>query len=121
MYKEIALQWADALESGKYKQGRGKLRRGDKFCCLGVLCNLHAQAHPEIAAAQKKPGIYMGEVLGLSKEVAAWAGMDNSGLGEFAFELDNAPNAGSLADLNDQDRFTFKQIAEVIRVYHKEL
>jgi len=121
MKEAIALKWAEALESGEYKQARGKLRRVDKFCCLGVLCNLHAQAHPEIAAAQKKQSEYMGQTLGLSTEVARWAGMDEHGLGEFGFELYNAPNADSLADLNDQDKFTFKQIAEVIRQHYKEL
>lgn len=41
MKKEIAEQWADALESGKYQQGfDGYLRRGDNWCCLGVLCDV---------------------------------------------------------------------------------
>ncbi|MES2366991.1 MAG: hypothetical protein V4563_14040 [Pseudomonadota bacterium] len=38
----LAKQWVAALRSGKYKQGKGKLRRGDEFCCLGVLCDLVA-------------------------------------------------------------------------------
>jgi len=33
-------EWIDALKSGKYKQGEGRLRRDDRFCCLGVLCDL---------------------------------------------------------------------------------
>ena len=33
-------EWINALRSGKYKQGRRKLRDGDYFCCLGVLCDL---------------------------------------------------------------------------------
>lgn len=34
-------KWVKALRSGEYKQGRTKLRSlDDKFCCLGVLCNL---------------------------------------------------------------------------------
>lgn len=33
--------WVAALRSGKYQQGLGCLRSlGDKFCCLGVLCDL---------------------------------------------------------------------------------
>lgn len=41
--------WADALESGEYQQGRERLRRGDQYCCLGVLsalagCQWDAQA-----------------------------------------------------------------------------
>ena len=40
MKKEIAMEWADALESGKYKQGHSYLCRDDRFCCLGVLAEL---------------------------------------------------------------------------------
>lgn len=38
---ELIKDWIDALESGKYAQGRGVLRtKDDRFCCLGVLCAL---------------------------------------------------------------------------------
>lgn len=37
-------KWVEALESGEYEQGVGTLRRttfdGNKFCCLGVLCDI---------------------------------------------------------------------------------
>ena len=45
--RENREQWLTALESGKYKQGMGQLRGREtekssyKYCCLGVLCNLH--------------------------------------------------------------------------------
>ena len=29
-----------ALRGGKYAQGQGRLRYDDKFCCLGVLCDI---------------------------------------------------------------------------------
>lgn len=41
MKKEYADKWIEALRSGKYEQGQGTLRtKDDKFCCLGVLCDL---------------------------------------------------------------------------------
>ena len=40
MTPELASKWADALESGKYKQCTGLLRQGDQFCCLGVLSEI---------------------------------------------------------------------------------
>jgi hypothetical protein len=40
MDAEIKTKWVEALRSGKYAQGRNRLRRGDTFCCLGVLCDL---------------------------------------------------------------------------------
>ena len=42
-----AKKWVKALRSGDYKQGHGRLRTDDTFCCLGVACDLYAQEHPE--------------------------------------------------------------------------
>ena len=40
MDQAIKAEWVKALRSGKYKQGNGRLRDGDTFCCLGVLCDI---------------------------------------------------------------------------------
>ena len=37
MNKRTKAKWLKALRSGKYKQTRGKLQRGGRNCCLGVL------------------------------------------------------------------------------------
>lgn len=39
MLKRNAMRWVKALRSGKYKQGKGKLKNTDdnSYCCLGVL------------------------------------------------------------------------------------
>lgn len=48
MNKEVKERWLEALRSGKYKQGTGKLKcqtKGElQYCCLGVLQEL---LHPE--------------------------------------------------------------------------
>ena len=41
--KERIALWVKALRSGKFKQTRDVLRRGDKFCCLGVACEIYRQ------------------------------------------------------------------------------
>jgi hypothetical protein len=41
MNKEVKEKWLEALRSGEYEQGRERLRSGDKFCCLGVLCEIY--------------------------------------------------------------------------------
>lgn len=41
MKKEIKEKWIAALRSGEYKQGRSYLRINKKYCCLGVLCDIH--------------------------------------------------------------------------------
>jgi hypothetical protein len=43
MNPEIKEKWVTALRSGEYKQGQDRLKKGDQFCCLGVLCDLHAK------------------------------------------------------------------------------
>lgn len=45
MNKEFKAKWLTALRSGEYKQGRNFLRQTnpngkDRFCCLGVLCDI---------------------------------------------------------------------------------
>lgn len=37
MKPEVKKKWVEALRSGKYQQGGGALRLGDRYCCLGVL------------------------------------------------------------------------------------
>ena len=34
-------RWVEALRSGEYKQGTGRLRSGDEYCCLGVACDVY--------------------------------------------------------------------------------
>lgn len=113
MKRSIARKWAAALASGEYKQGKGQLREGDKFCCLGVLCNLHAQAHPEIAAKQKQKSVYLDSIGVLPSEVQEWAGM-NSSTGYITYVID-------LVDMNDKEGKSFAEIAKVIRKLWKEL
>ena len=78
MDARIKALWIAALRSGEYKQGKHQLRDGDSFCCLGVLCNIHAQEHPEIAAEQIDPDSYMGAFALLPFEVIGWAGLDTA-------------------------------------------
>ena len=115
MKSSIAKLWTAALRSGQYKQTGGKLR-GEfngitSFCCLGVLCNLHAQAHPDIAARQPTTNGYIGQSLALPCEVMKWAGMASS-LGRF--------RGTTLASENDQGA-SFNKIADLIDTHVKTL
>jgi hypothetical protein len=73
---------------------------------------MHAQAHPEVAATQKRKGFYLGESGVLPEEVMIWAGMD-SDAGVIA-------NGENLAIMNDGG-MTFPEIAKVIRKNWKAL
>lgn len=113
MKRSIARAWAKALESGEYKQVKGALRKGDKFCCLGVLCNLHAQEHPELAAQQKRKSSYLNEDVDLPAEVQEWAGMRT----DFGY----IKYGSCLVTMNDDEGKTFPELAKVIRKHWKEL
>lgn len=104
---EVKTLWVKALRSGEYEQGRGRLRSSDnKFCCLGVLCNLHAQAHPEFAAKQTNPTNYDGRESYLSVSVMEWAFKPD--------RLTRIENTYiSLANMNDRGA-SFKTIAKFI-------
>lgn len=40
MNADVKRIWVKVLRSGNYKQGSHYLRRNDKYCCLGVLCDI---------------------------------------------------------------------------------
>lgn len=40
MNQEIKAKWVAALRSGNYEQGHYRLRSNDRYCCLGVLCDI---------------------------------------------------------------------------------
>lgn len=102
MDKTVKKAWVAELRSGDYKQGRLQLRNGDnEFCCLGVLCNVHAKNNPEFAKTQTNPRRYGGELCYPPSNVAAWAG-----LSEVVGDRIN--------DMNDNRGKTFNQIADWI-------
>jgi hypothetical protein len=42
MNKVIKKEWVERLRSGKYKQGKYRLRdSNNNYCCLGVLCEVY--------------------------------------------------------------------------------
>lgn len=52
MDQTIKTQWVEALRSGEYVQGTGRLHAEEKgkatWCCLGVLCDLAIKAGVEV-------------------------------------------------------------------------
>jgi hypothetical protein len=75
MNKEIKAKWIAALRGGKYRQGREQLRKGGRFCCLGVLCNIHAQENPILAATQDNQEWYFGSKIFLANRLMRWSGV----------------------------------------------
>ena len=106
--KEVRQKWVEALRSGAYKQGRCALRSADdEFCCLGVLCDLGVKAgiipEPVLESSSYK---YYDRNGFLPQSIMNWVGI-RTNYGEM--------NEGhDLTTLNDSDKYTFSQIADVI-------
>lgn len=120
MKQNIMKRWVNALRSGKYKQGTGALRQETKtttkFCCLGVLCDLHRK---EIAADYSwRDSTYCRkgrrlETGVLPRVVMEWAGLEDRD----PCLVDQGRYKAS--DLNDNGK-RFKTIARLIVKAQKE-
>lgn len=91
MNPEVKAAWLEALRSGRYEQGRSQLRNDRetdgvvRFCCLGVLCDLHSKGgeghwgQPEVSGWTRYYS--RGEDArgaDLPQRVMLWAGLDSS-------------------------------------------
>ncbi len=120
MKPEIRKQWADALVSGEYKQGQLVLHSGDRFCPLGVLCDLYLKAHPDDVGwiLEDEGHTYKNYSIHGSKTippvvVCEWADTDEFGPWLSFGKMRQV----SVIELNDSDlhSITFLEIAEAIR------
>jgi hypothetical protein len=103
-----ARAWVRALRSGKYKQGKNQLRSGDRFCCLGVACELAVKAGVIGPPVLDKTYRYGDSRFELDQRVGNWLGLrDNAG----RFMKKGEPE--SLSDLNDHGK-KFVTIARII-------
>lgn len=107
------MKWVEALRSGKYEQGEYQLRtEDDKFCCLGVLCEVRGIKSKRVRAAY----LYLGK----SGFYPANHGLKTS-QGRIPSLLT------TLTILNDGvapgyvERLTFDEIADIIQICYKEL
>lgn len=118
MNREIALQWVDALKSGKYQQGTGTLRaqHDDKYCCLGVLCEISELGTWDREGWEWVWAYKVGEedenAAVLPAAVQEWAEMKSK-----AGDLSDETN---LARQNDSGK-TFSEIAEIIERHWEDL
>ncbi len=105
--------WAEALRSGKYKQGKGclayKEEDGEHHCCLGVACEHHEEKLSiEINNSYSKT--YDSHSALLPKRVQKWLGTDSCG---HLIAYDDI-FISSLSEVNDQTNRTFSEIADMV-------
>lgn len=112
MNQDVKQKWVAALRSGKFVQGRSKLKHttdhGSLHCCLGVLCEIHDQVH---SCGQSFEGME-----GFPPEhVMNWAELPDPANLRFTFVRDDGQKfQESLIYLNDVRMYNFKQIADLI-------
>lgn len=115
MDAEIAKLWTDALESGKYKQGRLFLSKDDAYCCLGVLCEVAIKNGIALEICEDRGvKVYDGACAAVPDSILKWSGMRRSD--GFIFN-----DGCCLANLNDIDRLSFEEIAVVIKKVYEQL
>lgn len=113
MKPKVKEKWLEALRSGEYKQTKKHLRDENGFCCLGVLCDIHA----------KETG---GEWLGgddaytyqdwggiLPPSVMEWAGLDGADADLPETVRVGYETCGTLSSVNDAGA-SFERIATII-------
>jgi hypothetical protein len=102
--------WLEALRSGRFQQGHTMLAvdRGDgmQFCCLGVLCEVAIEAGLDLPRTERAPAF------GVEKRSLAYGGctvMPPEEVNQCERLVDK-----ELAYLNDDEGWTFEQIANAI-------
>ena len=113
MDKELKEKWVKALRSGAWKQARGRLRDGDAYCCLGVLCKV---AGIPISDSGFFDGVASAEEYGGVFDGAESAEDDDSVL--YGYEpiwkiIGNADAARDFSEANDKG-VSFDQLADMI-------
>jgi len=96
MDQEIKQEWVKALRSGDFKQGRGKLRNGDGYCCLGVLCQV------------------IGVVISDDGEVCLGEQGTRDGYAPLYEIIGRTQDSSTLWMMNDRDKASFPEIADYI-------
>ena len=105
--KKDIRKWVRALRSGKYRQGQGQLQDCIGHCCLGVACDVFV---PKIKQRRGFDGYLKGNLPDEQKYAPAW-------LKKIDSHFFKKTNIG-LPDLNDEDNFTFNEIADLLELVY---
>lgn len=120
---ELQKKWIQALESGKYTQGRGKLKEKTSangtcaYCCLGVLCEIIAPEKFTLPKPNESPLTLLGVQVNPSNAYCFGDPNRNSFppteiLNQVGLDDDDA---WILAKIND-DGYSFQEIANKLKI-----
>jgi len=113
---QVKSRWVAALRSGMFQQASNTLRNSEGHCCLGVLCELHAEETgtqfvvPDDGSTAEQS--YLGSSEYLPPAVADWAGLTDIDP-SVSWSNEEGIHYSSLSDCNDRD-VPFEKIADII-------
>lgn len=117
MKQEIATKLVTALRSGEYKQSTSALHTADGYCCIGVLCALaHKENICKLEPYIHSQGYFMydGDAALAPKSVRDWSGLKSAN--------GNLPLMDTqLVNLNDHQKKSFAEIADIIEQHWEQL
>lgn len=105
--------WIKELRETEKNQCTNALHRlsDDSFCCLGIACEVAISNGVRLERGEYEGMEKYGENYGLlPPQVQDWLGLATDS-GVFQKRIDGK---GSLSQLNDYSRYTFKQIADIV-------
>ena len=100
--------WLAALRSGSYAQGTGYLKKDDRFCCLGVACEIFPKPQDLKIRLLDDGVIRFGSTTTKAPDYVIEALQLHSELGGGRLIADQ-----NLAKLNDEGK-TFAELADLI-------
>ena len=123
MDKALKAKWLEALRSGRYKQGKFRLRNNrDEFCCLGVLCDISGEGEWTHTCDISGEGEWTHT---RCKGYSYWKEGKEADVNVLPLFVSNFANLTDveeevLIDKNDGDGLSFKEIADWIEENIKE-
>jgi hypothetical protein len=126
MNPEVKAKWLAALRSGEYAQAKARLKTNSGYCCLGVLCDLHAKETEGHWGNAGGDPVYLGDLFDLPETVQKWAGVNDAepriDVAHITAALPNVVNSRddrgflTVAQLNDRG-VSFALIADLIEAH----
>lgn len=111
--------WIDALRSGKYRKGVGVLNRNDRYCCMGVLCEVAIENGcrvNKVKDIERGTINYDGCTAFVPQSVINWGKLRENVTYIVKGAVINLPGT-HVAYLNDSERKSFNEIADLIEQY----
>lgn len=116
MKETVKKLWVEKLRDPETKQAFGRLRDGDCFCVLGVLCELAVEngiAKREDYSEEGHGWVYEDKT-GMSANLPTDAIVDWAGLDFQRMQLNYEGSINAITYLNDVEQLSFPHFADLI-------